>query len=218
MLHRLPGLELRAGAHVIHWRQQPLPGEQRLAVARGSGLGQPDGTVHRAGRRRRGAGRARPGDRAARGAEHGGAGPALSKPCGRAGVSARSTDGHGDPGTAHCGQTPCPVALPHRRPRGIRNACIEAHTCGHPSIGDADSGREPDRIVVGVMVPEGVLGMPVQILAVDEGDGALCSWLFRHRSRTNNPGGAFRRVRRGAIANHSITSICPKDADVRQTY
>ena len=83
------------------------------------------------------------------------------------------------------------------------------HTGGNPPVRGADRCREPDRIVVRVMVAEGVLGMPEKILAVDERDGALCSWLFRHDSRTNNPAGAFRRVRRGAIANYSISNPAP---------
>ena len=32
--------------------------------------------------------------------------------------------GHGNPGAAHCGQTPRPVTVPHRRPRGSKVAPI----------------------------------------------------------------------------------------------
>ena len=70
-----------------------------------------------------------------------------------------------------------------------------------PSVGSRDDRGEFGRIAVGMMVIDGIPGTPEQVPAVDKRNGAFAFWPFRHDWHINNPAGAFRRVRRGAIAD-----------------
>ena len=86
---------------------------------------------------------------------------------------AQGTGGNGDARPPHRGQAPRPVAVPHRRPVRARNAGVEPHAVVDPAVLGAERVGELARIVVGMMVAERVLRVPVQVLPVDERDGAL---------------------------------------------
>ncbi len=110
---------------------------------------------------------------------------------------------------ANCRQAPGPVPVPHRRPLGVRNTCIEADASLRPPIGGAHSARELDGIVVRMVVTKCLFGVPKQVLAINKRDGALRFRLYWHRSRANNPAGAFRQVRRGTISGNVSSRVTP---------
>lgn len=61
---------------------------------------------------------------------------------------------------------------------------------------------ELDRAAVQMMLAEGILGVPEQVMAVEERDGALFRRLFRQFSKpADNPAKASQRVRRGTTAD-----------------
>ena len=62
---------------------------------------------------------------------------------------------------------------------------VEANAVVHPPFVRTDRVEKLLRIVVGVVVPEGVLGVAVEVLAVEECDGALDGGLSGHGVSTN---------------------------------
>ena len=80
----------------------------------------------------------------------------------------------------HRGQSACPVTVPHRRPVRTRDTGVETDTVIDPAAIGADRIGEQARIVVGMVVAERVLRVAVQVLPVDEGNGALDVGLGGH--------------------------------------
>lgn len=98
-------------------------------------------------------------------------------------VAQRSGD-HGDPGSVQGGPAMGPAVEPQRRLFGRRNTRVETDAGKSPPLGSADSIGKLPRVAVGVVVTEGGLGVPEQVLAVEEGDGALDLWLSWHDAHT----------------------------------
>ena len=63
--------------------------------------------------------------------------------------------------------------MPHRRPVRARDTGVETHAVIDPAAIRAHRIGKPSRIVVGMMMAERILGVPVQILSVDEGHCAF---------------------------------------------
>ena len=103
----------------------------------------------------------------------------------------------------HRGQAATPVAVPHRRVLCARDAGAEPDPLIDLPRNRADCASKLVRIVVGMVVAERILRVPVKILPVDEGNSALDVGLGGNALlKQNNSTGATRRGQRGAIAHH----------------
>ncbi len=67
---------------------------------------------------------------------------------------------------------------------------VKPNTTVLPIIRTANCVKQFDRIIIGVMVPESLFRMAIEVLAVKECDDTFYGWFFEHRHK-NNPAGAI---------------------------
>lgn len=79
---------------------------------------------------------------------------------------------YGDALAAHREQPVGPVPVPHFVVPGGRNPRIEANSAILPALVRADRVEQLDRVVVRMVMPEGVLGVPVEVLLVEKSDSS----------------------------------------------
>ena len=103
----------------------------------------------------------------------------VRQPDGLDSVSERAR-GDDDARPLYRGQATCPVAVPHRRPVRARDAGVEPDTVIDPAAIRAHGLGEAARIVVGMVVVERVFRVAVEILPVDERNGALDVRFAKH--------------------------------------
>ena len=70
--------------------------------------------------------------------------------------------------------------MPHRRPFSVRNTGIEVDAGNDPTSDHEDSRGKFRRVVIGMIVAEGVFGMPEKIPAIEERNGALGLRFYWH--------------------------------------
>ena len=85
-----------------------------------------------------------------------------------------------DARTAHGHEATRPVGVPAAIAPRIGDPGVETDLVCDPAVHFADGGSEFDGVVVGVGVAERGFGVVEQILAVEEGDGALHLGFDKH--------------------------------------